>query len=173
MVNDQTFRDIFDQHADSLLAISYTYVKDWAAAEDIVQDVFIKYWQTHEQFRQDSSLKTYLTRMCINRSKDYLKSWRYRTQKLTNQFFGTQPQKEQLLIAEEQQEIGQAVLQLPIHFRELVLLYYYENYTYRNISTLLGIPESTVRSRLNKAKSTLKQVLPNEHWEVLLHDDEA
>ena len=173
MLNNQTFRDIFDQHADSLLTISYTYVKDWAAAEDIVQDVFLKYWQTHEQFRQDSSLNTYLTRICINRSKDYLKSWRYRTQKLTNQFLGKVTQKEPLLIAEEQQEIGQAVLQLPIQFRELVLLYYYENYTYRNISTLLGIPESTVRSRLNKAKVALKQVLPNEHWEVLLHDDEA
>ena len=167
---EPTFRELFDEHADALLVISFSYVKDWGTAEDIVQEVFLKHWQKREQFQQKSSLKTYLTRVCINRSKDYLKSWRYRTQQLTNQFFVTTKQKQALLIEEEQNVIGQAVLSLPIELRELVLLYYYESFTYRDIATMLSIAESTVRSRLNKAKSLLKNQLPNEPWEVLLDD---
>lgn len=173
MIEDPTFRQTFEQHAQALLVMSYSYVKDWGTAEDIVQDVFLKYWQQKEHFRGDSSLKTYLTRMCINASKDYLKSWRYKTHKLTNQFFMVAKQKQPLHVQEERSEIGEAILTLPLQFRELVLLYYYENYTYRDISQLLDIPESTVRSRLNKAKEHLKQTLPNEQWEVLLHELEA
>ena len=88
MNQPNSFREVYDMHADDLLAITYTYVKDWGMAEDITQEVFTKFWQHQNQFRQESSLKTYLIRAAINRSKDYLKSWRYRTHMLTNSFLG-------------------------------------------------------------------------------------
>lgn len=171
MKEDATFQAIFHEHADALLVVSYAYVKDWAAAEDIVQDVFLTYWQRSEQFCQESSLKTYLTRMCINASKDYLKSWRYKTHSLTNHFFNSKRQRQRVHLQHERSVIGEAVLALPLKYREPVFLYFYEEYTYRDISELLEIPESTVRSRIQKAKEILKETLPNEQWEVLM--DEA
>lgn len=169
-MQNQTFRQLFDEHADDLLAISYSYVKDWSMAEDVVQDVFFKYWQSQEQFRQDSSLKTYLTRAVINRSKDTLKSWRYKTHILTNDFFSIVKPKQRIIQQEEQHSIGHAVLSLPVELREIVILYFYKEFTYREIAELLRTPESTVRHRMEKAKKLLRAALLHEEWEVLLHE---
>lgn len=169
-MHHHNFRQVFDQHADDLLAISYSYLKDWNMAEDVVQDVFLNYWQKQGQFRQDSSLKTYLTRATINRSKDILKSWRYRTHLLTNHFFSSIKLKQHLIEQEEQQSIGRAVLSLPVELREIVTLYFYKQLTYREIAELLETPESTVRHRMGKAKKMLRAKLQREEWEVLLHE---
>ncbi len=83
-LEDERFRSIINEHNDYLLQLSYLYVKDWNTAEDVVQELFVNYWVKSEQFQAQASLRTYLTRMAINRCKDYLKSWRYRTQTLTN-----------------------------------------------------------------------------------------
>ena len=85
-LEERQFQEIMQEHTDYLLRLAYLYVKEWPAAEDIVQDVFLSYYQKFEQFEERASPKTYLAKMTINRSKDYLKSWRYRTQMLTNSF---------------------------------------------------------------------------------------
>ena len=121
-------------YADDILAITYTYVKDWGIAEDITQEVFTKYWQQQNQFRQESSLKTYLIRAAINRSKDYLKSWRYRTHLLSNQIFGNTRDKSALIEQEEYALLANAVFELPIELREIIILYFYQHYTYKEIA---------------------------------------
>ena len=63
------------EHGDELLRLAYTYVKNKQAAEDIVQDVLLKAFEKQEYFRGESSYRTYLYRMTINRSYDYLRSW--------------------------------------------------------------------------------------------------
>jgi len=157
-------------HANDLLAITYTYVKDWGIAEDITQEVFTKYWQQQNQFRQESSLKTYLIRAAINRSKDYLKSWRYRTHLLTNQFFGNTRDTSALIEQEEYALLANAVFELPVELREIIILYFYQHYTYKQIAEVLQTPESTIKNRMNKAKGLLKQKLPKEEWEVLAYE---
>lgn len=72
------FDAIVDEHTRYLVRIAYLYVKNWATAEDIVQEVFVTYFQKSDQFRNESSLKTYLTKMTANRAKDYLRSWKHK-----------------------------------------------------------------------------------------------
>lgn len=170
MMEDERFQEIFAAYADGLLAVSYTYVKDWSIAEDIVQDVFIKFWQTSSQFNGESELKTYLTRMAINRSKDYLKSWRYRTHQLTTHFFIKQAVPDRIVKNEEQSMLAEVIFQLPVKYREVVILYFYKELTYKEIAHLLETPESTVKNRMYKAKELLKGNLPNERWEVLFDE---
>lgn len=67
------FQQAVEEHIEHLLKIAFLYVKDWPAAEDIVQDVFVTYYEKFEQFEARSSLKTYLIRMTINKCKDYCK----------------------------------------------------------------------------------------------------
>ena len=74
----------FNQHHLMLLKLAYTYVKSRTMAEDIVQDVFEKAIEKESAFRGDASYKTYLIRMTINRSYDYLRSWKYKQQSITN-----------------------------------------------------------------------------------------
>ena len=170
MNQPNSFREVYDMHANDLLAITYTYVKDWGIAEDITQEVFTKYWQQQNQFRQESSLKTYLIRAAINRSKDYLKSWRYRTHLLTNQFFGNTRDTSALIEQEEYALLANAVFELPVELREIIILYFYQHYTYKQIAEVLQTPESTIKNRMNKAKGLLKQKLPKEEWEVLAYE---
>ena len=170
MLQSNSFREIYETNADDILAITYTYVKDWGVAEDITQEVFTKFWQQKNQFRHESSLKTYLIRAAINRSKDYLKSWRYRTHLLTNRFSGNTKDKSALVEQEEYALLANAVFELPVELREIIILYFYQHYTYKEIGEVLQTPESTIKNRMNKAKALLKQKLPKEEWEVLAYE---
>ena len=66
-LSEQKFQLVMQEHTDYLLKIAYLYVKDWPAAEDIIQDVFLAYYQKFEQFEERSTLRTYLARMTINK----------------------------------------------------------------------------------------------------------
>ncbi len=67
---------IMDEHGEYCLRVAYLYVKDWAIAEEIVQDVFYAYYRQQERFEQRSSLKTYLVKITVHKSHDYLRSWK-------------------------------------------------------------------------------------------------
>lgn len=93
---------IMNEHSRYLVRISYLYVKNWATAEDIVQEVFVTYFQKSEQFRHESSLRTYLTTMTANRSKDYLRSWKHKKDVLFETIFANSNGVEQSILEKEQ-----------------------------------------------------------------------
>ncbi|MEC1177955.1 sigma-70 family RNA polymerase sigma factor [Metasolibacillus meyeri] len=167
---ERAFRAIMESYSEYLLKIAYLYVKDWQIAEDIVQDVFLTYYQKFEQFEERSSLKTYLVRITINKCKDYLKSWKYRKLSLTNYFFGTKKDASPLIELEERLHIADAVLNLPIHLREVIIHYYYEELSVLEVAAVLSLSDNTVKTRLRRARQLLKKELTYEEWEVLSHE---
>jgi RNA polymerase sigma factor (sigma-70 family) len=168
---EQKFQQVMQEHTDYLLRIAYLYVKDWHAAEDIVQDVFIKFYQNFEQFEERSSLKTYLVKMTINKCKDYLKSWRYRKQILTNSFSNeSKKTRNRIIEQDEKLELADAVLQLPLKYREVTIYYYFAELSVLEVSQILLISDNTVKTRLRKARALLKNQLKHNHWEVLIHE---
>lgn len=158
-------RKILDEHSEHLLRIAYYYTKNLHAAEDIVQDVFIKFSQSN--YEENGHLRSYLTKMTINRSKDYLKNWSYKKIQLQEKvpFISFFP-KDRMVQKELQSTIGEAVLSLPIKYREVIILYYYEELHTADIATLLQQPESTIRTRLRRAREKLRPELSSE-WEDL------
>ena len=168
--DEQIFKDIMHTYSDDLLRLSYLYVKDWQVAEDIVQDTFLAYYEKFEQFEQRASLKTYLVRIMINKCKDYLKSWKYRKLSLTNQFFGGKNDKTYSIQKEERLDIANAVLALPLHLREVIIHYYYEELAVLEVAELLSISDNTVKTRLRRARQLLKEQLAQDEWEVLSHE---
>lgn len=168
---EQQFQQVMKEYTDYLLRLAYLYLKDWSAAEDIVQDVFLTYYQKFEQFEERASLKTYLAKITINKCKDYLKSWRYRKQVLTNNFFNPSKKGRDRIIEEDEKlELADAVLQLPVKYREVIIYYYFEELSVLEISQLLSIPDNTVKTRLRKSRSLLKIQLKEKDWEVLIHE---
>lgn len=167
---EQAFRIAMESYSEYLLKIAYLYVKDWQISEDIVQDVFLIYYEKIEQFEERSSLKTYLVRITINKCKDYLKSWRYRKLSLTNIFFGTKKDDSPLIKQEECLHIADAVLHLPLHLREVIIHYYYDELSVLEIAVLLSLSDNTVKTRLRRARQLLKKELTYEEWEVLSHE---
>lgn len=156
-----------EQYGDYLYRIAYMYTKDRQAAEEVVQDVFIKLYQT-QQFEGKSSEKTYLTKMTINRSYDYLRKWKAKKAQLVEYFLGREQSAEQHVVAgQERDEIVEAILKLPLKYREVVLLYYYDDLSVAEVALYIDAPESTVATRLQRARMKLKEHLPSIEWEVL------
>ncbi|WP_332645205.1 sigma-70 family RNA polymerase sigma factor [Lysinibacillus sp. 54212] len=166
-ISEETFRELMELYTEPLLKIAYLYVHDWQAAEDLVQDMFLTYYEKSSQFAARASIKTYLTRMLINKCKDYLKSWRYRTHLLTNKFFTKSSERNRIVERDERLQLAEAVLGLPLPYREVIIFYYFEELTVAETAVTLALSENTVKTRLRKARQLLKDRLIDERWEVL------
>ena len=158
-------------YSDYLYRIAYSYVKDEQSAEEVVQDVFFKFYKTSSRFENKAHIKTYLTRMIINRCYDYLRSWKHKK----NTIFEVIHQKIkgvdlETIEQEEETFIWQSILLLPVKYRETIILYYYEELSIKEIAELLQTPESTIKSRLQRGRLQLKSSLQDTEWEVLKNE---
>ncbi|MFF5995375.1 sigma-70 family RNA polymerase sigma factor [Lysinibacillus sp. KU-BSD001] len=158
--------ELIDTYSDYLYRIAFIYTKDEKVAEEVVQDVFWKYYQT-QQYDGRASMKTYLTKMTINRSYDYLRSWKNKKALLVETFTNVRGADIEAIHKEEKGEITAAVLRLPVKYREVLLLYYYEDLQVAEIAELCKLSISTVKTRLQRARAKLKPLLLESEWEVL------
>jgi len=142
---------LIETYSDMMIRISYSYMKNLSDAEDITQEVFIKLLEKRPNFKNETHEKSWLIRVAINLSKDKLKSSYFKnTTSLEDDFVDT---------TQEDNDVIQAVLNLPVKYRSIVFLYYYENYSISEISNILNIKESTVGSQLSRGRKLLKSIL--------------
>lgn len=161
-------RTVMEEHSEQLIQLAFFYTKSYHAAEDIVQDVFIKFHQS--PYEERGQIGAYLRKLTVNRCKDYLKSWNYRKLQFKDAWSNiTKKNRDYIVDVEERSEIGAAILTLPIHYREIILLYYFEEMNTSEIASLLGESDSTIRTRLRRAREQLKPLLQKE-WEVLNYE---
>lgn len=164
---------IIDYYGDYLLRVAYLYVKNRTTAEDVVQDVFLNFHRKNEQFEERASLKTYLVKMTVNRCHDYLRSWKNKRETLLEKIHikSTNRTPELAVIeAVERMKITEELLKMQIHYREVIVLYYYEGFNTVEIAGILNCPESTVRTRIQRARKILHQQLAEYEWEGLLSE---
>lgn len=169
-VNEEQLDLLMKQHSGRLLRVAYYYTKNLHTAEDIVQDVFIKYYHLRQPI-DPAITERYLIKMTANKAKDYLKSWHYQRLVFQEKWHSLKNQQQDaLVIHDEEQLISDAVLRLPMKEREIIAYYYLEGLTLKSISELIQINENTLKSRLVKARKLLKAQLPEVEWEVLKDD---
>lgn len=151
---------LIEQYGDDVLRIAYLYVKDYQRAEDIYQEVFLRVYKQYSGFQGKSSEKTWIIRITINLCKDMLRSFWLRRIMLFRKQEETLPADgdftERIAANSEHRQLFQAVLQLKPVFKEVVLLYYYQQFRTQEIAAILGISEGTVRSRLHRAREILR-----------------
>lgn len=155
---------IMSLYGEELTRVAYLYLKEWKLAEDAVQETFIKCFLKREQFRGDSSLKTWIYSILINTCKDVLKSGAYRKVIILNnintKLLPSVESSENVAIKRERELIlSQSVLSLPLKYREVITLFYYKGFSIKEIGNTLKINESTVRVRLNRAREKLSKTL--------------
>ncbi len=147
------------EYADTILRLSYTYLKNKADAQDVCQTVFMKILQKNRRFENPSHEKSFLLRMTANVCKDILKSaYHTRTCSLENC-------KEQNGTLMEESSILWAVAELPEKYRTVIHLHYYEGYKAYEIGKILKIPTPTVHTRLARGRKKLKTILGGEIYE--------
>ena len=162
-----------EQYGEYCIRVAYLYVKDWSAAEEVVQDVFFAYHQQQERFRNESSLKTYLSKITVHKSHDYLRSWRAKKRQLVEPFrirTAERSNEDLLMLEGERQVLVEALWKLSLKYRKVIILHYYDGYTTKEVAEILSISENTVKTRMSRGRRRLKELLNQEQWEVLLHD---
>lgn len=153
--------ELIESYGNKILRLAYTYVKDQKIAEDITQEVFLKCFQNWDSFRGESTVKTWLYSITINLCKDYLKSWSFRNLL----FYDFTPKQrnikdtvlDQVLENSQKKQLATAIFNLPVKYRIIIVLFYYENYRVEEISAFLELNENTVRTRLKRAREILKK----------------
>lgn len=144
---------LVEQYGDEMLKVAFLYLGQKEQAEDAVQDSFIKIYRAADKQR---ICKTFVMRVLTNTCKDYLKSGWTRNVNLLEDL------PEGAFCDDTYEESGalrEAVLSLPIKYREVILLRYYEGLTVGEIAKVLGIPQPTVSIRLKRAYTYLEKRL--------------
>lgn len=160
---DEILHDLMILYGQDLLYLSYTYLKDKHLAEDAVQDVYIRCYNHLAKFRHDSSVKTWLYKITVNRCKDMLRGSSYRNINF-NPFRmhlekSNEPSIEDQFIKKRDSEaLSRKVLELPVKYREVIILFYFEDLAIQDISSLLNLKVNSVKSRLHRGRKQLSQM---------------
>lgn len=150
---------------DKVLKLAYYHVRDRHQAEDIAQEVFCRVFENLDKFRRDSSYYTWIYRITVNLCRDYTASAYFRRilpWGNTKNMSSMAKINERLFEAVEGGEVFQKVMDLPLKYRTVLALYYFEEMTTPEIAKVLKIRESTVRTRLCRGRNMLKEVLSRE-----------
>ena len=152
-----TLKQLVDQHQSMLMRLCTLYLHDVHLAEDAVQETFIKAARTLPQFRGESSVKTWLTRIAIRTCCDIRRgSWfRYINRSVTPEMLPDPIQP----VSEQDQALTFAVMNLPVKLRETIILYYYQDMSTVEIAEMLGISQPTVSYRLKQGRNRLRTQL--------------
>lgn len=166
----EEIEQLMDDYSLYLLKLAYVYVKNRQSAEDIVQEVFVQLYE-QRNYKEQGKIKSYLSTLVVNRSKNYLSSWSYRMMHLKETYIERSiNEKDELVTNEERKLIGEAIFKLPLKYREVLFFHYYEDLKTAQMGEIMNVPESTVKTRLVKARKLLKDKLPQNDWEVLSHE---
>ncbi|EEL72125.1 sigma-70 family RNA polymerase sigma factor [Bacillus mycoides] len=156
--------EIMNKYGQEVLQLVYSYVNNKEIAEDLTQDIFVKCYKSLHTYKGKSNVKTWLWRIAINHCKDYIKSWYNKKVIVTEDesaYIEVQHDSvEQTVIQNaEDSRLASAVMSLPIKYREVIYLFYYEELLIKEIATVIEVKENTIKTRLKKAKELLKKGL--------------
>lgn len=150
--------EAYEKFADNVFAAAFSVCRSRADSDDVVQETFIKYHFGDTDYDSAEHIKAWLIRTAVNKAKDITKSFRWKNVVTWEDYM------DELEFEEPgDSRLFETVMQLPEKYRVVIHLYYYENMSVADISETLGSREGTVKSRLNRARKLLKNIL-TEEW---------
>lgn len=152
------YQKTVEKYSYMVYRLAYFYTNSKYDADDIYQDVFLKYLQNKKEFKDEEHKKAWIIRVTINSCKKlWMSSWKRKVIPLNDE-----------IKFEMEEEIGlyNELKKLPKKYRLVIHLYYYEQYSVRDISTILGQKESTIRTWLTRARKLLKKYIKEDDFYV-------
>lgn len=146
---------LYGKYSGSVYRLAFSYLKNSADAEDIVQEVFMKLFSAELKFPDERSEKAWIMTVTANKCRDMLRSLAYKC------FHHSVALEDADLIYETPQEsaVYHAVMGLPPKYRIVIHLYYYEGYSTAETAKIIGISETAVQTRLYRGRNLLKKSL--------------
>ena len=154
MRSEQEVINAVDKYADIVKHVCFYHLKNSTDAEDVFQNVFLNYMLYEKPFNDDEHEKAWILRVAINSCKDYLDDF-FRRNKVPLEVLN----EIEAEVPEEHREVLEAVLSLPVKYKDVIYLHYYEGYSAVEIGKILGKKENTVYSLLSRGRKILKEKL--------------
>ena len=153
MYSQREFTLIYDRNVDTVYRVCYSFMKNKSDAEDMTQEAFLKLLSADMQFENTRHEKAWLIVTASNLCKDTLKKWWRKTENIDDHTELMGPDRS------ANAEVMEALMSLNKDYKTAVYMYYYEGYSTAEIAVHLNCPETTVRSRLSRARKQLKVLL--------------
>ena len=154
---EEILNRLVEQYQTTLRRMCFVILRDEELAKDAVQDTFLKAYKNIAVFRGECNEKTWLMRIAINTCRDVKRSawFRHLDRRVTPEDLPTPI----VQTSERSVELTVEIMKLPPKLKEVIILYYYQQMTTREIADVLNIPQSTVTTRLKRAKEKLRFLL--------------
>lgn len=152
-MSKEEFEKIAEKYMDTLYRVAYSWLKNQHDANDVTQIVLLKLYKTTKSFESDDHIKNWLIKVTVNECKMIFRSPWSKREDITDY-------AKTLGFEEEQYyDLFQAVMKLDKKYSVPLMLFYYDGYSTKEISAMIGVPEKTVSTRLFRAKAKLKNYL--------------
>lgn len=171
-MEEKQFNQILETYSNLVFRIAYSYCKNREDAEDIYQNVFLKLFGYSKVFKDEEHMKRWLIRVTVNECHTlYLSPWKKRRQDCQDMDVLLEEQRAKEAYWQEEpwaedSEVKELLMGLSKKYSTVLYLYYYEEYSTKEIANILKKTESTIRTRLMRGKEQLKERI------VCLHQEE-
>ena len=160
----EALAEAYRRHAGAVFALARRLLNEQNLAEEVVQEVFFRLWDTPEKFdAARGSLRSYLIAQCHGRSVDLIRSEQSRRQREVKEHrqraeagYDVEHEVWDLAVAEH---VREALVDLPDDERKAIELAYFRGHTYREVALILNQPEGTVKSRIRAGMRRMRRSL--------------
>lgn len=169
--NPERYAEIIERYQGKLFAYLYRLVGSRDEAEDLLQDVFIKAYRNLQSYDAERKFSSWIYRIAHNEAVNHIKRRSLKRFIPWEDVTATKDKLEMSSVDEDAetswirketgQEVDQAINRLPFKYRQVLVLRYYSDKSYEEISAILGRPVNTVGTLINRAKKKLSEELRN------------
>lgn len=154
---------IFQTYYAMVYRVIYRLVSEQALAEDLAQDVFVRFWEKRHKIEIQGVLEAYIRRMAVNEALGHIrKNKKYSFEEITESHSESAISSEDLFLDKElKSKVHQAIETLPPKCRAVFMLSRFEDLSHKEISKELNISTKTVENQITKALKVLKKALKN------------
>lgn len=156
-MTEELFCQHYEKYKNTVYSVIFNYVQNTEDTADLMQEVFVKLYTTETDFTNEEHMKAWLIRVSSNLCKNHLRSAKVR--KIV-------PLEEDIPFfdKDENNDLIRVVFTLPEKYRIPLHLFYYEEYSIKEIGDVLDMPEATVKIRLKRGREKLSKILKKEDW---------
>ncbi len=156
----RAFRELYDAYSKAMYNICLRMTGHTSDAEDILQEAFVQVFKNLEKLSSDTSLTAWIKRIVVNHCLSYLRKKKMYFEEVGDE---TDVMEEREVDESEHSmtvsAVKEAISQLPDGYRTVLNLYIFEEYSHREIASMLGISESTAKTQFMRAKEKVRQLV--------------
>ena len=153
----QPVQQLIERYQNSLYAAAFNTCQNQMDAEDVVQETFVQYYTSRKEFESEQHIRAWLLRVVINKARNINRTFWKKNKCSLEDYIET------LTFPNSQsRDLFEEVMKLPDKYRIVIHLFYYEDYSVREIADILKLSESNVKVRLSRGRALLRDSLKEE-----------